>query len=594
MNRRRAVARSLPVAALALCLAGGARAQESDLGGSLGGGGGGGGGTGGGAGTGASSGAVPELTLPPSGSLLQSGPAQPGGLGTPAGLLGTGQGESLRDRIGQALGLQAPGEAGQPTFQFTPAINLQQGWTSNAINVPGTAGGQSAFMTIVNPSLAVSADSQRVQGGLVYAPSLFEYEPNRGQSQVAQNLSAHVHAIVIPDTLFIDMQGFAGEQTITGGFGPTGTTVQNNSNTAQDYSFSLMPYLQHRFGDIGVGEIGGSFSQTAQLVPGNTVAAVQPGLPATALPSQYMTMTEEHVAFSSGDGFGRWVSNALISLSQDSGTGVFTGAYRNTAEYEAGYAITHSFTVLATIGWDDLHYAGLPPITIDTPLWNVGFQWTPNADSQVIARYGRKDGIDAPFLSATYVPTPRTRLNASYSVMLSTDQEQLRNDLANSTTDASGNPVSAVTGESLLSGNNFLGLFAGVYRLESGQVGGSLLLDRDTFQVSVNRQRQTTLNTVPGSIAGLTSLGTFGSVTWQHDLSDAVKTTMFVQYGVSQSVVSAFSQSSDVLTGSAQVSYALSDTLSTNLIYSHTQSSYRSPIPGYSVDMVLAGIQKRF
>jgi hypothetical protein len=580
---RPAAVAGLLAATLACSLATAARAQQTDQGSS-------GGAVGPSLGQSLGEPLVPGM----SGSLLQSGPAQAGGLGSSVSLPLV-PGTTMRERIGAALGLQAPSTVSQPAVQFTPALSVQQGWTSNALNIPGRAD-DSAFTTIVTPSFALSADTARVQGNLTYAPSLFLYEPSRGQNQVAQNLSGHAHTILLPETLFLDVSAFAAQQTITGGFGPNGTVVQNRSNTAQDYSFSLSPYLQHRFGDIGTAEIGGAVMQTAQLVPGGTVIAVQPGLPPTAVPGQNATAIEEHVAFTSGEAFGRWLSSAYVSATQDSGTGVFAGAWRNTAAYEAGYAVSRRLTLLGTIGWDDLHYGGVPPVRIDTALWNVGVQLTPNPDSQIIVRYGRKDGIDAPFLAAVYVPSPRTRITANYSVTLSTDQEQLRSDLVNASTDPLGNPVDASTGQPLLAGNNFLGLLTSVYRLQVASLVGTLLLNRDTFQIGVNHQHESALNVAPGSGgAGLLSLqGTYGSLSWQHDVSEVVKAGLYLQYGVSQSESGAFSQSGTVLIGSAQVSYALSPTLSTSLQYSHTQSSFRSPLPGYSVDYVLAGVRKTF
>lgn len=78
---------------------------------------------------------------------------------------------------------------------------------------------------------------------------------------------------------------------------------------------------------------------------------------------------------------------------------MFVGGYDNTGEHEGGYAITRNITALATIGWDDLYFSGIPPVRVDEPLWNVGFQFTPNPDSSITVRYGRKDGITAAYVN---------------------------------------------------------------------------------------------------------------------------------------------------------------------------------------------------
>jgi uncharacterized protein (PEP-CTERM system associated) len=578
-------------------------AQATDQGGGASGGDNGGNGTGGngGSGAGATGPVGPSLgqsfgqPLVPGGnaSLLQTGPPQPGGIGS-QGNLSLQPGQSLHDRIANALGLQSASVPGQPAWQITPSIGVQQGWTSNVFETPGGAP-ESAFFTILDPSLSVSANSQRVQGNLVYTPELIQYEPSRGQSVIAQNLSLQAHTILVPDTLFVNLSGFAGQQTITGGFGPTGTVIPNNSNTAQDYGFVATPYLQHRFGGFGLGEVGVSLTSSAQLIPGGSVvAAPQPGLPPTAIGSQIMNSVEEYLAFTSGEDFGRWLSNLQLSATQYGGTSEFVGAYANIASYEAGYAISHTVTALATIGWDDLYYTGIPPIHINTPLWNVGVQWTPNPDSQIVARYGRDDGIDAPYLSAIYMPTSRLRLTANYSVILSTDEQQLTSSLPNATTDASGNAVNAQTGQSLLQNNNFFGLLAGVYRLEQATVNASLIYDRDTFQVGFNQQRETALNTVVGGTVAADVGGSFGTLSWQHMFSDSLSASAMLQYGVTQSSYGTINSSGPMLVATATGTWRISDTFTATLQYTHTAASYGNSVAPFVDDMVIAGIQKSF
>ena len=590
-SRRRTTAAQLLVVGACWSAAFAASAQTPDLGG----------------GTGADTGVSlsppgGQLSVPSDASLLQSGPPQPGMQGA-GNLLSTMPGTSMRDRIAGALGMQATAPANEPAVQYAPAISLQQGWTNNVLNLPGTAA-QSSFFTEISPSIAVNANTLRVQGGLSYAPTAIIYEQVSGQNTIAQNLAGQAHAILLPDLLFLNASAFATQQSIAGGYGPTGTIVQNQANTAQNYGLTLNPYLMQRFGDLGTGEIGGSLSETAQTVPGGTVVAPLPGLPPTMIGNQNVTTTEEHVAVASGDAFGRWLTQAYVSAQQSTGTGVMGSAFQNVASLEQGYALTRTFTALGTIGWNDIHYSGVPPVNINTGMWNVGFQWTPNPDSQITARYGRTDGIDAPFLMASYQPTARTRITASYSVLLSTDQQQMANDLSVASSDPSGNVVNAMTGQSLMAGNNFFGIYEGVYKLTTGAVTGTLMYDRDSFQVAFNYQSQNSLNAAMANQPLFNGSGEFGTLTWAHDLSDAVTGSVFAQYGVQQTSAAGFSQNSTVLVLGAQVAYMISQTLSATLQYSHTANYFSNPVgpsaayAGYfapfSVDLVLVGLNKTF
>ncbi len=532
------------------------------------------------------------------GSLLDSGPPQPGDLGGSG--LGGGtnplqSNASLRDRVAAALGLaQPPGGAGGPAISFTPAVTLQQSWTDNALNGPPPT--QSAGITTLIPSLAVSVDTQRLVGSLTYSPSIIRYEPSLGQDQIAQNLNGTLHATLLEETLFLDLNAFAGQQTLAGGLGPAGTVAVNAAQAVQDYGFTATPYLMHRFGSFGVGELGGTLAETAQTVPGGLAITTLPGLPPQYISNETTTSTEEHIAFASGDAFGRWLSNARVSLSQFTGTGVLGGSYSNVASYEAGYAISHSLTLLGTIGWEAIHYGGVPPININDMLWNVGAQWTPNPDSSITVRYGRSQGITAAYVNASYAPTARTQLTANYSVALSTDQQQIAaatisNPLNNPSSPAVGTPLA---GSSLGPSTNFLGLLSGVYKLETAIVTASLLYDRDTFQATLNRTRQTPVNEIAAGQVAYASLGTFGTLSWQHDLSDALNLTLYGQYGVLGQSTSGAAVNSDVLVVSAVANYAISPTLSLQFLVSRTESSMPAPFLGVTADLVTLGLTKSF
>ena len=527
------------------------------------------------------------------GSLLPSAPPQPGGFATSPGALPTQPGQSLTDRVAGALGKPFATSPGTPAFQVTPSIGLQQGWTSNVFSFPGLPT-ESAFFTSINPAINVAADTQRLQLNATYNPNLILYEPSRGQDVVAQNLTAQAHGTVVPDEFFIDLSAFAAQQSIAGGYGPPGTTLPNAATNAQDYSISLSPYWMHRFGSVGTAQVGVSVNESAMIVPSGATLATAPGIAAVAVPSQQATTFGEFINLTSGDDFGRLLSIINASGQQSYGTGVLGSGYQYSTSYQAQYAVTHAFSLLGTIGWQDLHYSGFPPVSISGLLWNVGATYAPRPDASITVRYGRTDGIDGAFVNGTYAPTARTLLTVNYSVTVSTDQQQLQAALPVATTDAAGNLVNAQTGSPLLQNNNFLGINPGVYKLESGAITASLLFDRDTFQIAGNHQRETPLSTATAGTPLASELGNFGSLTWQHTVTPAVTTSLMVQYGVSQFGFNATTLQSTVLVGSGMVTYALSSSLTTTLQYSHTTDSFHGQVPGFATDMVVAGVQKTF
>ena len=562
---------------LAVALPAVARAQAVNLGDTTGGGGGGG-----------------AASAGPGGGLAPSVAPQPGGIGVPATNPFGASTPTLNERLGNALGLPFASSPGTPAVQVTPAINLEQGWTNNVFATPGFKP-ESAFFTIINPSLTVAADTQRLQLSASYAPDFYIYEPPRGQNFIAQNLAAQAHVIVVPDAVFVDVSAFAGLQTISGGYGPPGTVLGNQVNSSQDYGFSLSPYLLRQIGDLGTLQVGGLIGETAQVVPGGIVVAAAPGLPPQTVASENMTTTEEFASFTSGDATQRLQSTISAMASQSYGTGVNGGAYQDTVSYQAAYAITHSFSLLGTVGWQDLHYGGVPPVNISGLLWNVGFSYTPSADSNITVRYGRTDGLESAYVSASYNPTPRTQLTANYSRTVTTDLQQLLGGLGGIAPTPGGGAISTQTGLPFLLGNNFVGINSAVYVYGSAVATAALQLDRDSFQASVNSQTETPLNAAAAGAFAFKNVDTYGTLSWAHDLSPVIQTTASVQYGVMQASGGGFSQQSTVLVGTAQVTYALSATLSANLQYSHTVDNFsHPPLPGFAADVILVGVQKTF
>ncbi len=99
------------------------------------------------------------------------------------------------------------------------------------------------------------------------------YARDGSQNRVGHDLNGRVLATLLPQTLFLDLRGVATEQSITGGVGPNSTNTLSSNDTAQDFSFSASPYLVHRFGSIGSGEVGYSIARTIITANGNVAAA---------------------------------------------------------------------------------------------------------------------------------------------------------------------------------------------------------------------------------------------------------------------------------------------------------------------------------
>ena len=420
-------------------------------------------------------------------------------------------------------------------------------------------------------AFVASGDTTRLHGELAYTPEIELYSPDGNQNNVAQNFDGRLLATLLPSTLFLDLRGFGAVQAITPGQAPNGTNALSRGNSSQAYSFSATPYAVHRFGEWGTGEVGGTIARTMQnaLQP----ATSQPLLAALAESSnQNVTTTSGHAAFVTGEAFARYNGTALAQFTNYAGTGVLSGAYDDTVTLDNGYAITRTITALATIGWENIHYAGTNPIKIDDAVWNVGVRLVPNADSTITVRYGHQDGLNSFLVDAAYQPTARTRIYGRYSTGLTTQAQLLQNVLATSDLDALGNPVDHTTGAPLVPIGGFFGTQNSLYKTTLASLTGELLLDRDIISASVNSQNQVLVSA--GNAVGLANgnlSGVYGALSWSHQLRPNLQSTIYFQYGTERNE-GPLTSNQQLMVASATLAYALSPTLSGQVQYSYNQT----------------------
>jgi uncharacterized protein (PEP-CTERM system associated) len=598
-SRRTALAAAAATCGLAIAIAI-ARAQEApDTGGA------GGGGAGAPAGGG--------------GAAAPTGGGAPAGAGPAAGVGGGDvQMGGLRGQLEAAFAAGNPPLAGattDPAWIITPAISLQEEWTDNALQTSSPK--IASLITTVSPSISIAGSTSRLTANLYYSPSIALYSGIPSQNQVGQNLGASGLLTLLPDELYVRANGFAALQSLGAATAPNGTVAVSKQNQVQTYDFSIEPYYTHRFGGWGAMQVGVEADTTTQGLVG---AAPGSGN------SQSQTTRQELASFTSGENFGRLSSTLQLSASQYNGSGALQGSTSNLASYQGGYAITRGIIALGSIGWEDIKYTGQGALHINDGTWSVGVKLVPNPDSAITLGYGHQDGVTTASVDATYAPSARTRVYVNYTAGYSTDTQQLQNSLAGASFDALGNPVSAQTGAPLQLTNNFYGVNGTVYRTSSLSVTASWLLPRDSFQVSVNRQSQTPVGTpvssVLGSFEGVSvdgipitvnagsssNQGTYGSLSWQHQVNDALSLSLYFQYGTISTntplglnfetftLVNLPQQRQNVrlVVGSLGLNYQINRTLSGSLQYSYNSDSFGGAAPPVVQNLVVLGLRKTF
>ena len=513
--------------------------------------------------------------------------------------------DDLRTRFAPPTAL-AGGPQG-PAWQFSPGIDVSEAFTDNPAGSPGTTNAtrhSSDFITTISPTIAVNGDSNRAQVNFSYSPQALIYAEKSSPNEFVQNFAGTGHVTLIPETLFLDLTAFGGLQSRTGTSAGLGYLSQNTSNLVQTYSVTLAPYVQHRFGGTGIGEVGYSanYASNGSVTSsggGNGQLVFDPVLNQfvtqnnTSNASNVLTQTE-HAAFTSGEDFGRVNMRSVAQATQYSGGGLYSGAYSDLATIDVGYAINRTVAGLARIGYEDIQYPnGVPPVHISDVVWALGGKLTPNPDSTITATYGHRFGQSNVFFDGAYSVTARLRVFARYSQGLTTSLQDIQDTLSQIDVDSSGAIYDRATGSPIAVVDSFFGVNGNLSRLNRASVNAVLIYARDTFSAAVVHQTEKLVSAAPGTVGGASSTeGTYGTLTWEHSLNPALSVTTFIQYGVNKQ--SSLDQGDQAIyAGTVSVSYALSPTLTARALYSYN----RNPsVPGEKTtqNYILVGLGKRF
>lgn len=374
-------------------------------------------------------------------------------------------------------------------WRVTPTFSVLETYSDN-VNL-SSQNQKSGFTTQIAPGVTVSGKSVgRVKLDVNYSLqdviSLGEVQRNRLYHQLAGTANAEL----VDQTLYMDARANIGQQNISY-LGPQGTdtTTGDTSNITTVSTYSLSPYLRHKFGSVATGEA---------------------------------RVTHDQVFYSSG-GVANSTSNA-VALNLNSGQSfndVFWGLnYKNSkitsdisqSDRESkstsgtlGYNLTPKFRLFTSAGNETNTYATAPGASTGGSFWSAGFGWTPTDRTSIQASYGRR------FFGKTYSLdlSHRTRMT-TWSAKYSQDVTDTRTVALRPVTGVvvyttpQGQPyyyVDPVTGKPLLTTQNvpFLSndvyinkLFTASVGINSGKSNVALTAYNSVreFQVSGNSDRQ--------------------------------------------------------------------------------------------------------
>lgn len=467
-------------------------------------------------------------------------------------------------RLGQAANLfqtgaiPPSGVAGPAQgLSIVPSIGISEEFAAGGFNDPGVP--DNDFITSVRPALRVEDDTGATRVSLNYAPSALIYARRGYEDYVAQDLNGDAVLVLQPKVLTVTARAYVSDQPTRGGYPAGGSSVLASNNRTTTESFSLGPTFQKRI--IGIGTIGLSYVAGYSRQSGEAAILPQTGEP-YFVPSSVFQQSE-NASYTSPPIDERFDDVVELSATQDSGTGVLSGAHQLYANDTIRYAFAaHSFFAVGG-GYESISYGGVPPTQLRDATWNVGIHLHPEPRTELIAEYRHRDGFNSPYLRATVPLSKRTVLSASYSETLSTPLLSVGNGVANTLVNGFGQAVTPVTAAPVQLTNQALSVQDSLMRDREFSMSTTTTWTRDTLFLDLRWSQRTPVAVAAGQ-SSFSETASYASATFTRHLSPRLAASAYLEYGRTRSVV-LNSGVQPIYVASVSASYKLSPLMTGNL-----------------------------
>lgn len=289
-------------------------------------------------------------------------------------------------------------------WKVTPSLSLKETYTDNVrLATPGNE--QSDFITQINPGISVSGTGSHLKFDGRYTMQNIFYANDSGPTSINHQLSANGNVELLDDLFFVDGRASISQQNISA-FGPQTTDNTNiTGNVTNVTTYSISPYLRHRFKNFASGEARYTH---------DSVSTGANGLSDSQSDRILLGLT-------SGTDFGRlgWGLNYnKQQLDSTNGQTVDLETYSGNLRYR----VTPQFGLTATGGEEKNSYQSLTGKSGGS-YWTGGFAWNPSQRTSISANAGQRFYGNTYSLNANH-RSRRTFWSVSYSEDITTTRDQ--------------------------------------------------------------------------------------------------------------------------------------------------------------------------
>ena len=301
-------------------------------------------------------------------------------------------------------------QANAAEWTIQPRLTVMETYTDNARmgGLGGAGGSGSEFITQVDPGVEITGVGRRFNTSTNYTLNNLYFAKNQS-SIMRQQLSSNATAEILKDLFFVDGRADIFQQNAFL-FGPQAFDNANLSGNIQDIrTWSVSPYLRHRFKNLASGELRyarSAVTSSARNFFSNTSDSVIASLNSG---SAFRTL-----------GWGMNYSNTQIS--RELGGGDLGSIELERIAGTLNYVVTPQFNLIGTGGYERnsfLSIRGKP----SSHFWTAGFSWTPTTRTNVDASAGQRF-FGSTFAGSIVHRTRRTVWNLSYVEDITTFGQQ--------------------------------------------------------------------------------------------------------------------------------------------------------------------------
>jgi uncharacterized protein (PEP-CTERM system associated) len=289
-------------------------------------------------------------------------------------------------------------------WNIRPTTDIRQTYTDN-VNLAGKGAEKSDFVTEITPGVSITAVGRDLNVRVNYSMQNLLYANNSNAGTIKNQLNADAHATLVDELFFWDAKGLVTQQNISPLGAQTTDNINTTGNLANVKTYTLSPYLHHRFGAAAIGEL----RYTHDDVSTNT-ALLNSNMDTVLL------KLDSGPSFST-IGWGFQYNDQKTNYVNSSASMEMQSASANV-----GYLITPRFSLIETVGYEKNSYSW----TGGSPagrFWNSGFSWAPTDRTSISASAGKR------FYGSTYSLASRVRSRTtiwslSYAEDITTTQNQ--------------------------------------------------------------------------------------------------------------------------------------------------------------------------